>query len=1167
MEFHVSRQARDQYGFDQSLFSLSGNVLFADFRAVRVFAQKINDKRDVLNHPERAVWAGQINAMGLIDEILHHVIGMYQRERNPQAMRQALAWVKERVGSRETERALVQFAMEFPPLAVYRGELSLAEYYDGTTDGVPNEQVLLEEMLMLWLSNKNTAFQPFEELFTEEHLAAESAYPAILVELRRFFDTQPVFGPGGLNLIDMLRSPAIAVPDSLFGQLEFIRERWAELLGTYLRRLLSGLDLIREEEATASRGAFFGPGPVEVPVYDLLSEGAGRHALEAESFSPDLDWMPRLVLLAKSTFVWLDQLSQGYGRKITRLDQVPDEELRKLASWGITGLWLIGLWERSRASALIKQIMGNPEAIASAYSLFDYRIAEDLGGEEAYQRLREKAWRYGIRLASDMVPNHMAIDSPWVAEHPDWFLSLNYSPYPAYSFTGANLSRDGRVGIYLEDHYFTKSDAAVVFKLADHRTGKDHYVYHGNDGTSIPWNDTAQLNYLNAEVREAVIQTILAVARRFPIIRFDAAMTLARMHYQRLWFPTPGTAGAIPSRSEHGMTKEEFEALMPVEFWREVVDRVAQEVPDTLLLAEAFWLMESYFVRTLGMHRVYNSAFMNLLRNEENAKYRLLMKNTLEFDPEILKRYVNFMNNPDERTAVDQFGKGDKYFGITILMSTMPGLPMFGHGQIEGFSEKYGMEFKRAYWNEQPDQDLMDRHARQVFPILHRRALFAGVEHFLLYDFFTPEGEVNEDVFAYSNGLGNERALVVYHNKFAATRGWVRASVGFLVKGPDGERSITRRTLGEGLNLRTDPRVFCIYHDATAGLDYIQASQDILARGMYLELGAYENHVFLDFREVMDDEEGSYRRLNGYLGGRGAPSMDMALQELLLQPVLQPFREMVNPGYFHYLLAARLSKEGKQIPAGLLDQALTKAQGLLAGVETMTGTIQESGAYLRSLRAGLSALLELPVLEKRYPFPNALKYHQAVSFLQAGFQQENDARRWYTLLGWVLVRNLGAAALTLKADRDSAAVTLGWLDEWHLVRVFRETVRGAGLSEAAVEDVVETLRLLVSQQSWFEQSKGKTAYEILEGWMKNSEIQRFVRVNEHNQVLWFNQERFEALVWWMSLAAVMQTFTGSKGGASRMIERLLLVFTLAQALLKAEKQSEFQVLKLLKAIK
>src|SRR5207249_9081949 len=122
--------------------------------------------------------------------------------------------------------------------------------------------------------------------------------------------------------------------------------------------------------------------------------------------------------------------------------------------------------------------------------------------------------------------------------------------------------------------------------------GNERYVYHGNDGTLTPWNDTAQLDYLRREVREAVIQTNLHVARHFPIIRFDAAMTLAKRHFQRLWFPEPGTGGAIPSRAEYGLTKAEFDRAMPVEFWREVVDRVAAELPDTLLLAEAFWLME-----------------------------------------------------------------------------------------------------------------------------------------------------------------------------------------------------------------------------------------------------------------------------------------------------------------------------------------------------------------------------------------------------------------------------------------------------------------------------------------------------------------------------------------------------------------------------------------------
>src|SRR4029079_12910158 len=127
---------------------------------------------------------------------------------------------------------------------------------------------------------------------------------------------------------------------------------------------------------------------------------------EPEAFSSDSAWMPRVVLIAKSTYVWLDQLSRTHGRDIRTLDAIPDEELENLARWGVTGLWLIGLWERSKASARIKQMRGNTDAVASAYSLDDYAIAEDLGGEGAYATLRDRAQEHGIRLASDMVPNH-----------------------------------------------------------------------------------------------------------------------------------------------------------------------------------------------------------------------------------------------------------------------------------------------------------------------------------------------------------------------------------------------------------------------------------------------------------------------------------------------------------------------------------------------------------------------------------------------------------------------------------------------------------------------------------------------------------------------------------------------------------------------------------------
>ncbi|UCC65820.1 MAG: alpha-amylase, partial [Anaerolineae bacterium] len=598
MEFHISRQARDRYQFDQALFALSGNVILANFYAARLFAQKMNDRRDLIRFPEQAVKAGQINAMGLIDEILHYVVGLYRQQHNPQAMEQAMAWLVEKLGQEAVDTALLRFVDEFPPLAVYQQEVDAETYLEGETAGLPHRQVALEEMVMLWLANVNPALAPFMELFDDAALEKETAYRQIVAGLGEFFAGQPPFGPDRQGLIEMLRSPAIAVPHSLSGQLEYIRERWGALLGPYLYRLLGSLDLIQEEE----RMRFLGPGPARP--FEL----AGLE-IEAERYSLDRDWMPRVVLMAKSTYVWLDQLSKKYGRPIAHLDQIPAEELDTLARWGFTGLWLIGLWERSRASQRIKQLCGNPEAVASAYSLFDYQIAADLGGEAAFQNLKARAWGRGIRMAGDMVPNHVGVDGKWVIEHPDWFVSLDYNPYPSYTFNGPDFSWDERVGIYLEDHYYTRTDAAVVFRRVDHWTGSEKYIYHGNDGTSMPWNDTAQLNFLNPEAREAVIGTILDVARRFPIIRFDAAMTLAKQHYQRLWFPEPGTGGAIPTRAGHGLTKAQFDAAMPQEFWRQVVDRVAQEVPDTLLLAEAFWLMEGYFVRTLGMHRVYNSAF------------------------------------------------------------------------------------------------------------------------------------------------------------------------------------------------------------------------------------------------------------------------------------------------------------------------------------------------------------------------------------------------------------------------------------------------------------------------------------------------------------------------------------------------------------------------------
>ncbi|MFW9997272.1 MAG: alpha-amylase family glycosyl hydrolase, partial [Candidatus Odinarchaeota archaeon] len=970
----------------------------------------------------------------------------------------------------------------------------------------------------LWLYNINPAFSPHLELI-DDAVLEKSSYIPIINEAKAFFETEPYFGPDDQDLVEMLDSIAKASPHSLSGQLEFMREKWGPLLGNYLFRILQALDLIREEEKF--RG--LGPGEAKIIEYDGLPE----------QYTPDRDWMPNVVMMAKNIYVWLDQLSRKYGRPIHKLDQVPDDELDQLTSWGFNALWLIGLWERSTASKTIKRWCGNPEAEASAYSLFDYIVANDLGGADAYQNLKERAWKRGMRLASDMVPNHTGINSKWLIEHPDWYVSLPYSPFPAYTYSGESLSSNPRVGIYLEDHYFSRTDAAVTFKRVDFETNDIRYIYHGNDGTSMPWNDTAQLNYLKSEVREAVIQTILHVARMFPVIRFDAAMTLTRKHYQRLWFPEPGSGGDIPSRAEHGMTKEEFYQAMPQEFWREVVDRINKEVPDTLLLAEAFWLLEGFFVRTLGMHRVYNSAFMNMLRDEDNAKYRSVIKNTLEFDPEILKRFVNFMNNPDEETAVKQFGKGEKYFGICLMMVTMPGLPMFGHGQVEGFAEKYGMEYRRAYWNENVDWGLLSYHERIIFPLMKKRHIFSEARDFLLYDFYTPSGTVNEDVFAYSNRSGMEKALIIYHNKYMEAKGWIKTSAAFAVRKGE-ENQLIQKKLGEGLAIHNDSRYYSIIRDHISGLEYLRNSKEIHDKGLFVELKGYQSIVFIDIREIQDNEWQHYAQLNDFLAGRGVPNMDDALKELVYQPVQQVFADLIN-----FTLFESFFQGSKEV---FMVEVRDKLASLLKEVNIYSSGSGDENQVLDEITAKLDFLSSMELLKEKFGDPTKDYLNEA--FPDTPFELG-------ILLSYVFVHLLGKVATTSGYEFYSRS----WIDEWLLGRIIERTIRKLSPEEAdSAEEAVIMIKLLVLHQNW--DKAVDSPAQAMKSLLSDPEIQQYLRVNRYQNVLWFKKEAFEELARWLFITMVVDSY-------AKTLAEIEEKHTIVQAWLRGAEKSDYQIERLL----
>ncbi len=1113
--FYVNRNARELFHLTDPEFLALPTTGPVSFKQAEKQAAIINDFLTKQNGAEaKPILPAQFNGMKLLHELFHYVMMSTMAVRQPTLLENAYLKFETDISKEQSREYLTRFISAFPTEAVYAGSETPITWLNRQN----NKKYLLEESFLVWLNSQNPALDQFSDLLSDQKVMKEEAFRKLIMTIQTSMKEMGSVGAGNIDLMELLTEPIRHAPSSILDQLRYIQLNWSDLLTECpLWTLLpAAIDLIEDEDKylffqriahaeEAGKASHFFEKEAHIPNYTASDGDAPAN------YSTDSSWMPEVVMLAKSTYVWLDQLSKLYRRPIHRLQDIPDTELDLMADRGFTALWLIGIWQRSNASQKIKQLQGNPEAKASAYALEKYDISEDIGGYEGYENLRHRTRIRGIRLASDMVPNHTGMDSELVRNSPDWFLSTYTPPYYNYSYNGPNLSSDSRYGIYLEDGYWNRSDAAVTFKRVDYLTGDTRYIYHGNDGTIMPWNDTAQLNFLSPEVREGVIQQILHVARMFPIIRFDAAMVLAKRHIQRLWFPLHGQSGGVPSRSSCAMSMAEFDAAIPEEFWREVVDRIQREVPDTLLLAEAFWMLEGYFVRTLGMHRVYNSAFMHMLKKEDNADYRYLIKNTLEFDAEILKRYVNFMNNPDEDTAIAQFGRGDKYFGVCVMMLTMPGLPMFGHGQVEGFTEKYGMEYAKAYYDEQPDENLVSRHYREIFPIMKKRPLFAEVRNFFLYDVYSPEGSVNENIFAYSNRLGDDKALIVFNNRFEHASGWIKTSVGYRQND-----EIHQSSLIDGLNLSHEEGSYVIFRDHASGMEFIRSNREIADNGIMVALDGYKYNVFLEFREVRPSRLRPYDRLAFELNGRGTESMEKAVLTMSLSPI-------------HRLVTACLTSEQlTPVVAELHDE-----HDALAFEKAIAG-------LLGDVALPFSELMEKPLEVSETLAINASLLYSRAAALSLLLPKQPDSRKLLTALGlsspdgsdyfmivkhWIVLDTLQRMVESTEGEESNL------IDKWLMHSALASIYPEKGAIGIPGDNLPDLLCCMLSDKRGLIADEPDTQLQALLQMLftKNKmHLERMLQFDERHQKIWFREHRFSVLVAWLTLHQLLKAAPAGK---------------------------------------
>jgi hypothetical protein len=347
-----------------------------------------------------------------------------------------------------------------------------------------------------------------------------------------------------------------------------------------------------------------------------------------------------------------------------------------------------------------------------------------------------------------------------------------------------------------------------------------------------------------------------------------------------------------------------------------------------------------------------------------------------------------------------------------------------------------------------------------------------------------------------------------------------------------------------------------MFRDHVTGLEYIRNSKELCEKGLYIELGAYKYHVFMDFKEVQDNEWHHYAHIASYLNGRGTPNVEETLKEIFLQPVQNAFKELVNAEVFRRLMDARLTKLNSKLNQAVLHEIEQKIINLLRQAKRHSGGMEDELAIAKELRDKLEAILRLPAIASRYPWTLKQEGKSAAEYLQ---EKLADAPFiWETLFGWLLVHALGKVV----SHKDFVDQSRSWIDEWRLGKIIANLFVELGFEESTALRSVTLIKLLTAYQRWFEV---KSAYQALESLLKDSDVQQFLQVNRYNDILWFNKESFDELQWWLLIVASVQIDSDIQKSATEVVKEIEDCYAILKVWQHGEKRSNYQVEKLLEA--
>jgi hypothetical protein len=441
------------------------------------------------------------------------------------------------------------------------------------------------------------------------------------------------------------------------------------------------------------------------------------------------------LLYQLNTRVTLGELARAIGKPAT-LDDVPDAALDRLRDASFDWVWLLGIWRPSPSARSVSRSdskiqdelrrelpdMREEDVVSSPFAVRAYEVSPEWGGEGAIDRLRRRLAQRGLRLMLDFVPNHVALDHPWVDEHPEYFIAG----------TPEDLER--------EPHNFVR----VLSR------GREKILAHGRDPYFPGWPDTLQLDYRRPAVRLAMTRELERITRRCDAVRCDMAMLVLPEIFERTW-------GRLDPPPEPSAASS---------FWPAAIAAVKKERPDFVFMAETYWDLE-WTLQQEGFDFTYDKRLYDRLRS---GPARTVREHLLA-DPDYQRRSVRFLENHDEPRAAATFPP-EKHRAAAIVTYCVPGLRLFHDGQLEGRQSHVSMHVGRRR-PEGTNPELRAFYDRLI-ACLSRPEFHSGDFRLHVCQRAWSDNASSDDLIVFSWSLPRSRLLVAVNYAPHRSQGYVR---------------------------------------------------------------------------------------------------------------------------------------------------------------------------------------------------------------------------------------------------------------------------------------------------------------------------------------------------------------------------------------------------------